>query len=147
MSRYFDRIHPWFPVLEMSTFVLGVQRRSSVSSALVCDLYAASLIYWHTSPELTRHPPPDIAYSSNLAVAALQEEFLSPRLDTIAAAILHMSSRPVASNTDNVLTSGRAVALSHSLGLNRDPSAWNILDQEKRARVVLWWGVLIHDRW
>lgn len=80
-------------------------------------------------------------------MAALQEEFLSPSLDTLYAALLDLNGRPVTSITDNVLTSGKTVALAHSLGLNRDPSSWNISKDEKHARIRLWWGVLIHDRW
>lgn len=117
------------------------------SPALRCDMYATSLIHWHQSAQLKAHPRPDPVYTWNLAVAALQEEFLSPSLDTLYAALLDLNGRPVTSITDNVLTSGKTVALAHSLGLNRDPSSWNISKDEKHARIRLWWGVLIHDRW
>lgn len=42
---------------------------------------------------------------------------------------------------------GTAVALSNALGLNRDPSSWNISPLEKSLRTRIWWLVVIHDRW
>jgi hypothetical protein len=42
---------------------------------------------------------------------------------------------------------GTAVALSNALGLNRDPSSWNIRLMEKRFRVRIWWRVVVHDSW
>jgi hypothetical protein len=42
---------------------------------------------------------------------------------------------------------GTAVALSNALGLNRDPSNWNISPLEKRFRIRIWWLVVVHDRW
>lgn len=49
--------------------------------------------------------------------------------------------------TGNAISCGRLVSLSHCLGLNRDPSNWKISLQEKKQRIRLWWGVVIHDRW
>lgn len=42
---------------------------------------------------------------------------------------------------------GTAVALSNALGLNRDPSNWNISPSEKAFRIRIWWLVVILDRW
>jgi hypothetical protein len=139
LISYFERIHSWFPILDPTL--------PKFSPAIYCDLYATSLIYWHQSAELKKHPRPDVAYAWNLAVTALHEEFLSPSLHTLYASLLDLNGRPVTSITGNVLQSGRTVALAHSLGLNRDPSNWSISTDEKHARIRLWWGVLIHDRW
>jgi len=96
---------------------------------------------------LKHHPRPDPQYAWNLAVAGLQEEFLAPRIETIEAALVDLNGRPISSVTGNVITSSRTVALAHILGLNHDPTTWNISQEEKDRRVRLWWGVLIHDRW
>jgi hypothetical protein len=42
---------------------------------------------------------------------------------------------------------GTAVALSNSLGLNRDCSAWNISPEEKAFRFRIWSIVVLMDRW
>ncbi|KAB8293982.1 hypothetical protein EYC80_009449 [Monilinia laxa] len=119
----------------------------SLSPALICDILASSLVYWRLSPILKQFPVPDQRYCWNLAVESLQGDFLAPGLSTLYTALLDLSGRPVVSITGNTLTSGRTVALAHSLGLNRDPSRWRISDHEKNLRTRLWWGVLIHDRW
>lgn len=113
----------------------------------MCDILASSLVHWRQSPGLKPFPVPDQRYCWNLAVESLQGDFLAPGLSTLYAALLDLSGRPVVSITGNTLTSGRTVALAHSLGLNRDPSRWRISDHEKNLRTRLWWGVLIHDRW
>lgn len=146
-NRYFDRIHPWFPILERSQFESGKDNGKLVCSALVCIVYAMSLVYWHTSAELKCHPRPDVVYTWNLAIAALQEDLLEPSLSTVCAALVDLGGRPTTSIIGNVLINGSTGALAHSLGLNRDPSSWNISEDEKRVRIKLWWGVLIHDRW
>lgn len=145
---YFEFIHPSFPVLDEEHFLhLFKTGNRSLSAALVCELLASSLIFWNRSKVLQNHPSPNLLYAWNLAVAALQEEFLAPGMSTINAVLLDLMGRPTTSITGNTINSGRTVGLSHILGLNRDPSTWKISDTEKRMRVRLWWGVLIHDRW
>jgi hypothetical protein len=105
------------------------------------------LIYWSYSEVLKNHPRPDPQYAWNLAVTGLQEEFMAPRLETIEAALVDLNGRPICSITGNVIKSSRTVAIAHILGLNRDPTTWNILQVDKNKRIRLWWGVIIHDRW
>jgi hypothetical protein len=106
-----------------------------------------SLVYWNMYPSLAQHPRPDIRYAVNLAVAALHEEFSAPGLSTLSASLIDLTGRPIFSMTGNALNGGRTVALSHCLGLNRDPNTWKLSPQEKNHRIRLWWGVTIHDRW
>ncbi|KKY17691.1 putative fungal specific transcription factor domain-containing protein [Phaeomoniella chlamydospora] len=49
--------------------------------------------------------------------------------------------------TGNAITLASAVALSQSLGLNRDPTHWDIPDADKALRIRIWWCVVCHDRW
>jgi hypothetical protein len=147
-GSYFENIHPSFPILDEEHFKhLYKTDDRSLSAALVCEVLVSSLIYWHRSESLRSHPCPDLRYGWNLAVAALQEEFLAPGMSTILAALIDLNGRPTTSITGNTINSGRTVALAHVLGLNRDPQTWKISDAEKNMRVRLWWGVLIHDRW
>jgi hypothetical protein len=106
-----------------------------------------SLVYWKQTPKLARHPKPDVRYAINLTVAALHEEFSAPGLSSLSAALIDLTGRPIFSMTGNAISCGRLVSLAHCLGLNRDPSNWKISLQEKKQRIRLWWGVVIHDRW
>lgn len=140
--RYFDKIHPSFPILDESSL-----RGTKDQHTIVCEVYALSLCYWKTSYLLRNHPQPDTKYFWNLAVSALQEEFLSPGLFTIRSALIDLAGRPSLWLTGNVINSGRTAALAHSLGLNRNPRKWKINKSEQDLRIRLWWGVVIHDRW
>lgn len=115
--------------------------------ALVCELYSSALIYWDCSDTLRGLPRPDKRFAWNQTVAALHEDFLAPSFATVQAALLGLTGRPTSSITGNTMNCGRTVALAHILGLNRNPRDWRITDEEKRMRVRLWWGVLIHDCW
>lgn len=106
-----------------------------------------SLVYWKHMPKLARHPKPDVRYAINLTVAALHEDYSAPGLSTVSAALLDLTGRPIFSMTGNAISCGRLVSLAHCLGLNRDPSHWKVPLSDKKQRIRLWWGVVIHDRW
>ncbi|OJD14407.1 hypothetical protein AJ78_05254 [Emergomyces pasteurianus Ep9510] len=145
---FLDRINSSFLIFDEASFLESYKSdNGSLPPALMCQVYAQSLIYWGQSQILAPHPKPDIRYAVNLAVAALHEEFSAPGLSTLSTSLIDLTGRPIFSMTGNAINSGRTVALSHSLGLNRDPSSWKLSRAEKNQRIRLWWGVLIHDRW
>ena len=118
-----------------------------LSPTLLCDFFALSLTLWNHSPVLRQHPQPDPQFIWNLAVEALQHDFVAPGLSTVSAVLLDLTGRPVSSVLGNTLNNARAVALAQTLGLHRNPSDWQRPDSEKSIRIRLWWAVLIHDRW
>lgn len=61
--------------------------------------------------------------------------------------IINVCGRPSTSMFGNGGMVGTAVALSNALGLNRDPSSWDISPLEKSLRIRIWWLVIVHDRW
>ncbi|EGD90605.2 hypothetical protein H112_02071 [Trichophyton rubrum D6] len=145
---FLDKINASFPIFDEEAFLSGYEAEDdSVPPALLCQVYATSLIYWNQSPVLAPHPKPDVRYAVNMAVAALHEEFSAPGLSTLTAALIDLTGRPIFSTTGNAINSGRTVALAHCLGLNRDPSNWKLSRAEKNQRIRLWWGVVIHDKW
>ncbi|PGH00737.1 hypothetical protein GX51_05618 [Blastomyces parvus] len=145
---FLERINSSFLIFDETSFLESYRSdNGSLPPALMCQVYAQSLIYWGQSHILAPHPKPDIRYAVNLAVAALHEEFSAPGLSTLSASLIDLTGRPIFSMTGNAINSGRTVALSHILGLNRDPSSWKLSRAEKHQRIRLWWGVLVHDRW
>ncbi|KAI9729355.1 MAG: hypothetical protein M1834_006878 [Cirrosporium novae-zelandiae] len=147
-SVYLERIHPSFPVLDVKT-ASEAYRHNGLPNALVCEIYAVSLISWNTSAKLVAsgRSRPDVRFIWNLTVSALHEDFLTPSLSTILASILDLMGRPITSITYNAVNLGRTVALSHSLGLNRNPSTWRLDQRQIGLRIRTWWAILIHDRW
>jgi hypothetical protein len=140
--RYFSKVHPSFPIIDKKSL-----KDPENQHALMCEIYTTALLYWDSSPVLRKHPQPDMNYAWNLTVIALQEEFLSPRLSTIQAALIDLTGRPSLWLTGNLINSGRTIALAHSLGLNRNPRKWKMSKVDQDIRIHLWWGIVVHDRW
>ena len=146
--RYFDKIHPAFPILDQAG-VMKAYRQGALPHALTCEIYAVSILFWRLSPAIIEsgRPRPDVHYIWNLAVSAMHKDFLSPTFSTVLACILDIWGRPISSVTYNAVNIGSTVALAQSLGLNRDPSKWSLDDRQKSLRIRTWWGLLIHDYW
>ncbi|PGH02158.1 hypothetical protein AJ79_07704 [Helicocarpus griseus UAMH5409] len=148
VTIFLNKLNASFPIFDETAFQESYKLDDgSLPPALLCQVYAMSLIHWGQSHVLAPHPKPDIRYAVNLAVAALHEEFSAPGLSTLSSSLIDLTGRPIFSMTGNAINSGRTVALSHCLGLNRDPTNWKLSQAEKYQRIRLWWGVLIHDRW
>ncbi|PYH69156.1 uncharacterized protein BO88DRAFT_443804 [Aspergillus vadensis CBS 113365] len=149
VGLFFEYANICFPVFDEASFMNACcTRKAEISPALLCNLYANSLIYWNNTPQLRLTRTPDIRYIWNQANEALHSElFLCPGISTILAMLLNVCGRPSTSIFGNGGMVGTAVALSNALGLNRDPSQWNISALEKGFRIRIWWLVVIHDRW
>ncbi|KAL4993309.1 fungal-specific transcription factor domain-containing protein [Aspergillus recurvatus] len=147
-SVYFNSIHPPFPILDEKT-VLEAYQQDGLPYALACEIYACSLLLWKSSSKIaaSNRPVPDIRYMWNLTVSAMNDDFLSPNFSTIMACILDLLGRPITTITYNAVNVGRVVALSQSLGLNRNPATWGLDPRQKSLRIRTWWGILIHDQW
>ncbi|KAE8138503.1 fungal-specific transcription factor domain-containing protein [Aspergillus pseudotamarii] len=149
VDLFFHHVNICFPIFdEMSFRHVYCTHKENISPAFLCNLYANALIYWENSPSLRSGRCPDIRFIWNQANEALHSElFLSPGISTVMAIILNVCGRPSTSIFGNGGMVGTAVALSNALGLNRDPSNWNIRPMEKSFRIRIWWLVIIHDRW
>ncbi|RAO73325.1 uncharacterized protein BHQ10_009337 [Talaromyces amestolkiae] len=145
---YFDNIHPPFPILDEKA-IMEAYPEEGLPYTLVCELYAVSLVLWGTSKAIsvTGRPAPDVRYMWNLAVSAMNDDFIAPDLSTVFSCILDLLGRPTTSITYNAVNVGRVVALAQSLGLNRNPLNWDLAARQKNLRIRAWWGTLIHDQW
>ena len=149
LGSYLTKVHPCFPVIDQRKLDKVINKTKSVhcSATLSCEIYAITLCFWSQTDVAVKGPRPDQRFAWNLAVEALQEDFLAPGMSTLQAVLVDLTGRPIYSLTGNVINNGRAVALANSLGLNRNPKKWNISNEEKNLRIRIWWGVLIHDTW
>ncbi|KAI1453565.1 fungal-specific transcription factor domain-containing protein [Annulohypoxylon moriforme] len=149
IDLYFEKANICFPLLDEASFRSRyATAKDRVSPALLACLYANSLIYWRYDPQLIGQRPPDIRFIWNLASEAAQSElFLSPGMSTVTAVLLDVGGRPTTALVGNGVRLGSAISLAYSLGLNHDPSSWDISRSEKLLRMHIWWSLLIHDRW
>lgn len=148
-DSFFTQANICFPVFDESWFQKSfTEYKEKISSALLANLYANSLVYWSKSPKLSRIRCPDVRFIWVQANEAMMAElFLSPGLSTIIAIMLNVCGRPSTSIFGNGGMLGMAVALTHALGLHRDPSNWDISSSEKNFRIRIWWLVVLHDHW
>ncbi|KAH0272260.1 hypothetical protein KCU91_g6803, partial [Aureobasidium melanogenum] len=146
---FFENVNVCFPVLDETSFRRTyTEHKDRLSSALLANLYANAMTYWKSSPRLRSVHPRDQRYIWVQANEALHSElFLSPGISTVIAIILNVHGRPSTSMFGNGGMVGTAVALSNSLGLNRDCSTWNISPEEKTFRFRIWSIVMLMDRW
>ncbi|KAJ5450940.1 hypothetical protein N7491_000122 [Penicillium cf. griseofulvum] len=146
---YLKKINPCLPLLEESSFrAQYTNARHRISPALLACLYAHVLTQWQHDPLLSRERCPDVRFVWNLAIEASYSELhASAGISTIKAILLDVGGRPTTSMTGNGVRLGSAVALCHSLGLNRNPLPWDIPQAEKHMRMKIWWSILLHDRW
>ncbi|OJJ42544.1 hypothetical protein ASPZODRAFT_76489 [Penicilliopsis zonata CBS 506.65] len=147
-ALYWERVHPAFPVLDEET-VREAYAQDMLPHTLGCEVYAGALVWWSASPVIaaSRRPLPDVRYLWNLAVSALNDDFLAPTFSTVLACVLDLAGRPITSIKYNAVNTGRVVALSQSLGLNRNPSRWGLDHRQTSLRIRTWWAVFIHDQW
>ncbi|XHG07882.1 hypothetical protein AWENTII_011012 [Aspergillus wentii] len=146
VDMFFACANVCFPIFDEASFQhVYCSQKEKISPALLCNLYANAQTYWHHIPNIRR---PDNRFIWNQANEALHSElFLSPGISTVMAIILNVCGRPSTSIFGNGGMVGLAVALSNALGLNRDPSNWNISPLEKKFRIRIWWLIVVHDRW
>jgi hypothetical protein len=149
VPRYFIKINICLPLLDYKSFKFQHKTaREKISPALLACLYAHTLVYWRYSPQLHNQRLPDVRFIWNLATEALYSELhLSPGISTVMAILLNIGGRPTTSLIGNGVQMGAAVSLAHSLGLNRDPTPWDIPHAEKLLRMKIWWSLVIHDKW
>ncbi|KAG0156168.1 hypothetical protein PDIDSM_3345 [Penicillium digitatum] len=146
---YLKKINPCLPLLEESSFrAQYTNARHRISPALLACLYAHVLTQWQHDPLLSHERCPDVRFVWNLAIeASCSELHASAGISTIKAILLDVGGRPTTSMTGNGVRLGSAIALCHSLGLNRNPLPWDIPREEKHLRMKIWWSILLHDRW
>ncbi|KAL3297608.1 fungal specific transcription factor domain-containing protein [Colletotrichum asianum] len=149
IDLYFQKVNICFPLLDEVSFKHQFQTaRDRISPALLSVLYAHSMIFWKNCPDLPSEYCPDSRFIWNQATETLFSELhISPGISTIIAIILNVGGRPTTSMIMNEIQLGAAVSLAQSLGLNRDPTDWNISIPEKCLRMKIWWALVVHDKW
>ena len=148
LRLFAKQVLPYFPIVDLSPFQsLERMQDDEYPSTLLSYIYMMSAHLWSSSPGLTHMSSNDLVRATNLAIAALQADFMAPTVHTITAAVLDLLARPVKSVTTNILTTGKLVALAHSHGLHRDSTRWSRSPEPISVRKCLWWAVVIHDQW
>lgn len=122
--------------------------KDRIAPGLLTILYGIAMTFWTTSRRLSGVPRPDHRSVLIQAENAFNAELIStPGISTILSILLNISGRPSSHHLGNGAILGMTVALANALGLNRDPTSWNLLPGEKKFRIRIWWILVIYDRW
>ena len=143
---FFEEVNPCLPTVDESSILMRIKDRSMLPHTFLCTLHAITMFYWDLSPELSKYPKPDQDFAWQVAMSSSFADFAKSDLSTIISIALNIAGRPSTCVVNNTMNIARLVSLSHSIGLNHDPSQWKMPDEEKRARQKTWWAVLISDR-
>ena len=141
LTTYFEVIHTSYPLLDPSRFTKG----NEIDLPLLAAMYGLSIPFCPAAKDTTPAPLQD--YVSR----ALSTECRAPRLETIETALLFIQRYPEAHRTPPLPglcpEIGTLVGMAHDLGLNIDPSGWNLPPTDRSRRKRLWWLVYIVDKW
>lgn len=143
---FFEEVNPCFPTVDELGVLTRIKDRSMLPHTFLCTLHAITMFYWDLSPALSPYPKLDQDFAWQVAMSSSFADFSKSDLSTIISIALNIAGRPSTCVVNNTMNIARLVALSHSIGLNHDPSQWKMPDEEKRTRQKTWWAVLISDR-
>ncbi|KAL3428252.1 fungal specific transcription factor domain-containing protein [Phlyctema vagabunda] len=140
LKTFFDVVHVSYPLLDPSRFT-STPKTGDPLLAVMYNL--AGPFCQDTEP-----------YFRDLSVfvhRALPIERRHPRLETIEACLLHVQRHiaiPRAPTIPGLWGDvGAIVGMAHDLGLNVDPSSWNLSHSDAARRLRIWWALYIQDKW
>ncbi|KAH3670805.1 hypothetical protein OGAPHI_001321 [Ogataea philodendri] len=153
INNYFIMVNPSYPIISRSLFLRNLTNQQ-VSSTLLASIYVISTPFLEGQElqlYLSKDAKGDWHQLNDFILKSLSLEQGAATLQTVQAILLKLNARPLIIRNANAprhwALSGSLVALGQELGLNIDPSGWDIPSQEKRLRRVLWWAIYVHDKW
>ena len=140
LLAYWNVVHPSFPLLD-SLPLPQQEQRNPVLLAAMCVMAA---------PFATESTDTLRKTLSYYAAQAIQIERRHPKIEIVEAALIFIQRHAIihrAPTTPGLWAEiGSIVGMCHELGLNVNPSSWNITSKHRNRRVQLWWAVYIFDK-
>ncbi|KAM5352950.1 hypothetical protein ACJ41O_005672 [Fusarium nematophilum] len=152
---YFKFIFESLPILSRSV-VLPDEHAfvMEASTGLLAGIYALALPFTPWDEKLClpgAYSKPNVDSLWQISYTCLQKELHFPRLSTIQIFLLLLNQMPfdtaVVESPFVWSLASSMLAMSQSLGLNVDPTGWNVPTWEARLRRRLWWAVVVEHTW
>ncbi|KAJ9157396.1 Fungal specific transcription factor domain containing protein [Pleurostoma richardsiae] len=151
---FFHFISPSFPILSSRQIPTTDDDVDKMPLAFVAAICATSLpfIIYDDALCVEHSDAPSPTEVFRIAWTALQLESHDVRLSTIQASLLVLQRQAredlFGEASVNWRLCGMVVASCQTLGLNRDPTCWKMLEPwERRLRKRLWWAVFVTETW
>jgi hypothetical protein len=143
VEKYFERIHPTFPILMEDVFRQSYRTRNGISPLLLSAVYVLALKFVDIGPASQSARRPDAARLESTALKLLTESLPYASISTIQAGLLLMQKSTVATAPLNA----QLVTAGFELGLHQDCSDWRMETWEKGLRKRLAWALYMQDKW
>lgn len=148
-------VFPSLPILSRSLVLQDVEAFVKEGpTGLLAGIYALSLPFAAWDETLCLHnaySPPNVTDLWKITHTSLQRELQFPSLVTVQTYLVLLNYLPFdpvsVENPFAWSMAGAMLAMAQSLGLNADPSGWNLPAWEIRLRRRLWWSVVVEHTW
>lgn len=156
LVRLFLRfVFPSLPILSRSVILQDVETFVKEGpTGLLAGIYALSLPFAAWDESLCLHnaySPPNVTDLWKITHTNLQRQLQFPSLVTVQTYLVLLNYLPFdpvsVENPFAWSMAGAMLAMAQSLGLNADPSGWNLPAWEIRLRRRLWWSVVVEHTW
>lgn len=145
LATYFEIVHTSFPILDPSRYVKG----NKIDTPLLATMYGLARPFCPSAQGKSPDMPHDGIHQ--FVFQALPIEARSPRLETIEAALLFIHRHTTNNRTQTMpglyADVGLLAGMCFDVGLNVDPTKWNLSQADRSRRKRLWWALYIHDKW
>lgn len=142
IEKFFEHVHPSFPILMEDAFRQSYRERRQLSPLLLAAVYVLTLKFVDVGTSQTVRRP-DAARLESTALKLLTESLPSPSISTIQAGLLLTQKSTLATASLN----GQLVTGGFELGLHQDCSNWRMKTWEKGLRKRLAWALYMQDKW
>lgn len=143
VEKFFQRVHPTFPVLMEDAFRHAYRTRRGLSPLLLTSVYVLALKFLDIGPGSQTARRPDASRLESTALKLLTESLPRANITTIQAGLLLMQK----SSLNTSALNAQLVNAGFELGLHQDCSNWKMETWEKGLRKRLAWALYMQDKW
>ncbi|KAJ5998561.1 hypothetical protein N7451_006371 [Penicillium sp. IBT 35674x] len=141
IEKFFEHVHPSFPILMEDAFRQSYRERRQLSPLLLAAVYVLTLKFVDVGATSQRRP--DSARLESAALKLLLDSLPFPSISTIQAGLLLTQKSTLATASLN----GQLVTAGFELGLHQDCTNWRMKTWEKGLRKRLAWALYMQDKW
>ena len=143
IEKFFENVHPTFPVLMEDSFRHSYRSRSNMSPLLLASVYvlASRFLDVGSGSQMVRRL--EVGRLETTALKLLAESLPHASISTIQAGLLLMQK----SSLNTAALNGQLITAGFELGLHQNCSEWRMQNWEKGLRKRLAWALYMQDKW
>lgn len=143
VEKFFDNVHPTFPILMEDAFRQSYRSRKGISPLLLASVYVLASRFLDVGPSSQTVRRPDVGRLETTALKLLTDSLFHASISTIQAGLLLMQK----SSLNTAALNAQLITAGFELGLHQDCSNWKMDTWEKGLRKRLAWALYMQDKW